>query len=212
MGFFLDFNYLYACLIYRPCDFGISYTDNGQQYVLADKEAQREHMGAGAAGNCPYFHNNDELAGLAKDRPDKSKPFVMILENGKFTGVYTYDENEEYPSSGGATTMYVFFILPICVAVLFFWLILSHNKVTCFNRKAVAKFLSDKAAAATPGKMKDRLSKLRGTVMGGARGVADRGRRALCCCCNPHSRSLTGLLRRKKAQRDLEGAPGVGDS
>merc|ERR1712072_1481441 len=33
MGFFLDFNYLYACLIYRPCDFGISYTDNGQQYV-----------------------------------------------------------------------------------------------------------------------------------------------------------------------------------
>lgn len=59
---------------------------------------------------------------------------VIRLETGIFTGAYTIDEDNNYVfTTEGAAKMWAMCIPVVLAWVAIFWLIFTHERVTCFN-------------------------------------------------------------------------------
>ena len=91
----------------------------------------------------PEGHSLDDDAWYRNGDDVDERAHVVLVETGSFTGTYTTGERDEYIYvADGAWLLYVMCLIPIFAILTFWYLVFTHEKVHCFNRKNVMAMIS----------------------------------------------------------------------
>ena len=206
MAIGFDWSYWFmTALVFRPCDYAQFWdSETGYIFTMDDRHLSKEHAGAAAAVNCPWFTDNKLQNGWRKNGTD---PYVVRVATGTFSGVYTTDENDEMVFGGKAIWLWLLCLPPILSYIQFFWLVGTHNKLVGeAKKKRIAGLLNERASVANQdeGTVMEHLAKTFGAVNQHMFVALERAQTGRCCLGEQGDEAETALRRANEMEMKAE--------